>query len=93
MKSTMTISVFLLALALTVPAGASPPAATPVAMTPAPTFEQADTNKDGAVSRDEAVAAKALQKTGFDTADQNKDGKLSKAEYDAAIKPSMQQGG
>jgi hypothetical protein len=93
MKSTMIISAFAIALTLTAPVGASPAVATPVAMTPAPTFEQADANKDGAVSRDEAVAAKALHNTSFDTADQNKDGRLSKVEYDAAIKASTQQGG
>jgi hypothetical protein len=87
------ISGCALALALTAPVGASPAAATSAAMTPAPTCKQADANKDGEVSRDEAAAAKILHDAGFDNADQDRDGRLSKVEYNTAIKAPKQQGG
>ncbi|MBK8162557.1 MAG: hypothetical protein IPK65_05245 [Gammaproteobacteria bacterium] len=63
------------------------------AMTPSPSFDQVDANKDGSISLEEASAAKALENTRFESADQNGDGKLSKAEYAAAVKPHDRQGG
>lgn len=78
---------------MTASADAGPAVAAAVAMTPAPAFEQADAGRDGTASRDEAVAAKALQNARLDSADQNKDGKLGKVEYDAAVKTPVQRGG
>jgi len=48
----------------------------------APSFDEVDTNKDGAISESEASAVETLD---FAAADTDKDGKLSRAEYEAAI--------
>jgi len=47
-----------------------------------PTFEVADSNKDGKVSRDEAGIVQGLD---FGTADANGDSMLDRLEYTAAI--------
>lgn len=47
-----------------------------------PTFEEADTNKNGVVSR--AEAATEVPDLDFATADENQDGVLTRDEYDAA---------
>jgi hypothetical protein len=49
------------------------------------TFQKADANGDGKVSRQEAGAVPGLV-TRFDKLDTNKDGSLSSAEYDATPK-------
>ena len=46
----------------------------------APAFEQVDTNRDGAISREEASAFSALE-TGFERVDANRDGKLDAEEF------------
>lgn len=98
MKS-MTIQASLTALTLITATGlgwadTAPGSMHPAAMTQTPTFDQVDTNKDGAITQDEAGTAKVLQQdSGFTSADQNKDGKLSKTEYDAAMKAHDRRGG
>lgn len=52
-----------------------------------PPFEQADTNQDGAVTRDEAATIEGLD---FDAADVNRDGKLDRSEYLAAATKNAQ---
>ena len=48
----------------------------------APSFETADKNKDGMISREEASAVRGLD---FATADANKDAELDRREYTAAV--------
>jgi Ca2+-binding EF-hand superfamily protein len=59
------------ALAITAPAHAQ-------RIDPAAMIEQADANQDGAISRQEFLAARA---TAFSTLDRNGDGVLSSGEY------------
>jgi EF hand len=51
---------------------------------PVPTFEQADRNKDGFVSRFEARAVRGLSES-FERSDFNSDGKIDKVEYARAL--------
>ncbi len=51
---------------------------------PLPTFEQADRNRDGYVSRFEALAVRGLSES-FERADGNGDGKIDKVEYARAL--------
>jgi hypothetical protein len=46
-----------------------------------PSFDDVDTNGDGAISASEAAAVEGLD---FTSADANQDGALSRAEYEAA---------
>ena len=50
-----------------------------------PSFEDVDTNKDGVISKDEAIKAKALNKMDFTAADKDGNGLLSKNEYQQAV--------
>lgn len=65
------LSLALCALAWTAPALAQ-------RIDPAAMFDQADTNQDGAITRQEFLAARA---TTFSTLDRNGDGVLSSGEY------------
>jgi hypothetical protein len=47
-----------------------------------PSFEDVDSNEDGAISRGEAVKVPSLD---FVSADTNRDGVLSRTEYEAAM--------
>jgi len=51
-----------------------------LAQSSAPSFEEVDTNADGAISREEASVIEGL---GFDRMDANQDGSLSREEYTA----------
>lgn len=51
---------------------------------PLPTFEQADRNRDGYVSRFESRAVRGLSE-GFERADRNGDGRIDKVEYARAL--------
>ncbi|MCC6208228.1 MAG: hypothetical protein IT488_08750 [Gammaproteobacteria bacterium] len=99
MKS-MTIQASLTALTMIMAAGAGmadqlPESSMhPAAMTQHPSFDQVDINKDGAITKDEAGAAKVVQQdSDFTSADQDKDGVLSKTEYDAMLKAHDRRGG
>jgi EF hand len=48
----------------------------------APSFDNVDTNMDGAISPQEASVIEGLD---FTAADKNQDGKLDRAEYEAAV--------
>jgi hypothetical protein len=48
----------------------------------APTFDEVDADKDGAISATEAAEVPALD---FAAADTDKDGTLSRSEYEAAL--------
>lgn len=50
-----------------------------------PSFDKVDTNKDGVISKDEALKAKALSKMDFSAADKDGNGLLSKNEYRQAV--------
>ncbi len=50
-----------------------------------PSFEQVDVNKDGVISKDEAIKAKVLSKMEFSAADKDGNGLLSKNEYRQAV--------
>jgi hypothetical protein len=50
-----------------------------------PSFEDVDANKDGVISEDEAIKAKALSKMDFSAADKDGNGLLSKNEYQQAV--------
>jgi hypothetical protein len=49
-----------------------------------PTFQQADRNKDGYVSRFEARAVRGLSES-FERSDSNGDGKIDQVEYARAL--------
>jgi len=49
-----------------------------------PTFDVLDTNKDGAISKDESAGMKGLTES-FDKLDANKDGKLDSGEFGKAM--------
>ncbi len=51
---------------------------------PLPTFEQADRNHDGYVSRFESRAVRGLSES-FERSDSNGDGKIDKVEYARAL--------
>jgi Ca2+-binding EF-hand superfamily protein len=51
---------------------------------PLPTFEQADRNQDGYVTRFESRAVRGLADS-FERADSNGDGKIDKVEYARAL--------
>jgi Ca2+-binding EF-hand superfamily protein len=51
---------------------------------PLPTFEQADRNQDGYVSRFESRAVRGLVES-FERADRNGDGRIDKVEYARAL--------
>ena len=51
---------------------------------PLPTFERADRNQDGFVSRFEARAVRGLSES-FERADGNGDGRIDKVEYARAL--------
>jgi hypothetical protein len=51
---------------------------------PLPTFEQADRNRDGYVSRFESRAVRGLSES-FERSDSNGDGKIDKVEYAKAL--------
>lgn len=50
-----------------------------------PSFEDVDANKDGVISKDEAIKAKVLNEMDFSAADQDGNGLLSKNEYQHAV--------
>lgn len=48
-------------------------------------FQKLDTNKDGAISQQEALGSPEGGKLNFTTMDKDKDGKLSRSEFEAGL--------
>lgn len=64
---------------------ANPGAVVQTAVMQPPSFEDVDANKDGVISKDEAIKAKALNNADFTAADKDGNGLLSKNEYEQAV--------